>query len=216
MGRRRLFLIAVIGLAGLASRAAWCAAQEHGAPHAGPAAAHAAEGKAAHAESAPPNILSGDLGNVFWTMTIFVVLLVLLRFTAWKPILAALKAREDFIRDSLDSAKRERNEAERLLKEYTERIERARVEASAIVEEGKRDAEAVRRRVHEETKKEADDMLARAKREIGVARDDAVKQLYDRTLTLATDVAGKIVKRQLSPTDHKALLDEAIAEMAGK
>src|SRR5260221_548762 len=99
------------------------------------------------------------------------------------------------------------------LKGSTGRIERAPGDATAIVEEGRRDADVVRRRIHEDAKKEADEMIERAKREIAMARDEAVRALYERTLDLATDVAGKIVRRQINAQDHRALLDEALAEM---
>lgn len=160
-----------------------------------------------------PVLLQFDPGTAVWTIIVFLIVFGLLAKFAWKPILAALKQREDFIRDSIEGAKRERAEAERLLKEYTERIEKARVEATAIVEEGKRDAEAARRRIHDDARKEAEEMIARARREIGIARDDAVHALADRTLDLATLLAGKIMAKQLNAEDHRALLEESIAEM---
>jgi len=101
-----------------------------------------------------------------------------------------------------------------LLADYTKKIDQARGDATAIVEEGRRDAEEVRKRIHAEAKGEADAMVARAKKEIEMARDDAVKQLYDRTVQLATNVAGKIVRKELSPGDHKRLLDESLAELS--
>ncbi len=159
-------------------------------------------------------LLSFDPGTAVWSIIVFVLLLVVLKKTAWTPILNGLQAREKFINESLANARREREEAEKLLKQYTERIEQARLEATAIVEEGKRDAEAVKRRIEDDSKKAADDMLARAKKDIAVARDDAIKGLYERTLDLASDVAAKIVRKQLTPADHKALLDESLSEMA--
>lgn len=160
-----------------------------------------------------PVLLQFDPGTAVWTIIVFLIVFGLLAKFAWKPILAALKQREDFIRDSIEGAKRERAEAERLLMQYTERIEKARVEATAIVEEGKRDAEATRRRIHDDARKEAEEMIARARREIGIARDDAVHALADRTLDLATLLAGKIMAKQLNAEDHRALLEESIAEM---
>ena len=190
--------------------------QEHGAAAQDARAAGAQHGEAvagAHEEDRPP-LLSFDPGTALWSIIVFVVLLIVLSRTAWKPILSGLQQREKFINDSIASARREREEAERLLKQYTEQLEKARQEAAALVEEGKRDADAVRRRIEDEAKKAADEMIARANREIAVARDDAVKALYERTLELATGVAAKIVRRQLTPEDHRALLDESLSEMA--
>lgn len=189
-------------------------------------AMHAAESAAGEAHEAAeheagehgdadgqPSILSGDLGNVVWTLVIFITLLVVLRLAAWKPILGALQNRERFILDSLTKAKQEREEADQLLRDYTQRVEKAREEATAIVEEGRRDAEVVRRQIHEQARTEADAMIERAKREIGIARDTAVKDLYDLMADMSTDVAGRIIKRQLSPDEHRRLVQESIDEL---
>lgn len=171
-----------------------------------------AHGDAAHGGEGP-NILTGDLGNVVWTLVIFITLLIVLRMAAWKPILGALQKRERFIIDSLSKAKQDREEAERLLRDYTQQVNKAREEATAIVEEGRRDAEVVRRQIHEEARSEADAMIERAKREIGIARDTAVKDLYDLVADMSTDVAGRIIRRQLSADEHRRLVQESIDEL---
>src|SRR3989337_1749047 len=122
-----------------------------------------------------PSLFTGDLGNVFWSLVTFFAVLVVLGKFAWKPILGALQKREDFIRDSLVQAKKDREDAERRLKEYTDKLLAARSEATAIVEEGRRDAEVVRRRIEEESKAEAKAILERGKREIAIATDTAVQ-----------------------------------------
>lgn len=160
------------------------------------------------------SLFGGDFGNAFWTLLIFVLVLFVLGKFAWKPILKVLHDREAFIRESLASAKRDREEAERVLKEYTARIEQARREATAIVDEGRRDAEEVRKRIHNDARSEADALVARARKEVQIARDDAIKQLHDETVRLATDIAAKIVRKELTADDHRRLLDESLAELS--
>ena len=159
------------------------------------------------------NLFSGDLGNALWTLLIFALVLLVLGKFAWGPILKVLQTREQFIRESLESAKREREEAELVKADYTERLNKAREEATAIVDEGRRDAEEVRKRIHVEAKQEADAMVDRAGKEISLARDQAVKDLYDQTVVLATTVAGKILRKELSVGDHRVLIDESLAEI---
>ncbi len=159
------------------------------------------------------NIFAGDLGNVVWTLLIFgLVLLVLYRF-AWGPLLDTLQQREGFIRESLESAKSDRDAAEERLKEYEARLNEARTEATAIVEEGRRDAEILRHRIEEEARGETDKMIDRARREIKIARETAVKELYEVSGRLATEIAGKIVDRELDPAEHERLIRESITEM---
>ncbi|MCG8406488.1 MAG: F0F1 ATP synthase subunit B [Phycisphaerales bacterium] len=160
-----------------------------------------------------PTLLHWDFGAALWSIIVFVILLIILRIAAWKPILKGLNEREAFTRDSLAQAKKDREEAEARMKEYTLKLDQAREEATAIVEEGRRDAEEVRKRVHAEARSEADAMVARAKKEIEIARDDAVKRLHDQTIMLATSVAGKMIRREINTADHQALLDESLSEL---
>ncbi len=159
------------------------------------------------------NIFAGDVGNVFWTLVIFFLVLAVLGKYAWGPLLDSLRAREDFIRESLETAKHDRDQAETRLKEYDDKLTEARAEATAIVEEGRRDAEVARERIEEEARAEADKMVERAKREIGIAKETAVKELYTLSGTLATDIATRIVGRELKPEDHQRLIEESIGEL---
>ncbi|MEK6643099.1 MAG: F0F1 ATP synthase subunit B [Planctomycetota bacterium] len=178
-----------------------------------PAPGHAAAGSDAH-EGDKPALLQWDIGTAVWSIVVFVFLLVILRIAAWKPILQGLQQREKFIIDSIAEAKRGREQAEKLLADYSKKIDQARIEATAIVEEGRRDSEALRRKIQEDTSHDVQEMLARAQRDIKIAQEAAVKELSDRTLDLATNVAAKIIKKQVSAAEHRALLDESIAELS--
>jgi F-type H+-transporting ATPase subunit b len=156
---------------------------------------------------------AGDIGNALWTLIVFVLVILVLGKFAWGPILDALQKREDFIRESLAEAKRDRDQAEARLLEYTEKLNAARAEATAIVDEGRRDAEVVKRKIEEETRAEADKMIARAKREIGIATETAVRELYTTGARLATEVAARILGRELTAEDHERLVAESLEEI---
>ncbi|GMV96918.1 MAG: F0F1 ATP synthase subunit B [Phycisphaerae bacterium] len=162
-----------------------------------------------------PNPFTGNLGNAIWTLLIFLIVLIVLGKAAWKPMLTALQNREKFIRESLEAARRDREESERKLRAYEERLAKAREEASAIVEEGRRDAENVKRRIEEEARKNADALIERARREIGIARDSALKELYEQSAQMALTLAGSVLKRQLAPEDQQRLIAEALGELQG-
>lgn len=162
------------------------------------------------------NIFSGDLGNIVWTLVVFFLVVFVLGKFAWGPILDGLQKREDFIRDSLEQAKKDRDEAKATLARYEERLKEARGEATAIVEEGRRDAEVVRQRIEEKAQEEAEKMLARAKREISIAKETAVKDLYALSGNLATEIASKIVARELDPKDHQRLIEDALDQLTAE
>ena len=80
-------------------------------------------------EGGENNIFAGDVGNILWTLIIFGLVLFILGRYAWKPLLEILQQREDLIRNSLEEAKRDREEAKARLAEYEERLTAARAEA---------------------------------------------------------------------------------------
>lgn len=159
------------------------------------------------------SLFSGDVGNAIWTLVIFLLVLVVLGKYAWGPILDGLKKREDFIHDALAQAKGDRDAAQARLEEYEKRLATARAEASAIVEEGRRDADALRLKIEQDARAEAEKMIDRARREIGIAKETAIKELYVQSAHLATDIAGRIVARELQPKDHERLIRESLAEL---
>ena len=193
--KQRWAIAATAGLHGLASTAL-AAQAEHGGDEA--------------------NLFAGDLGNAIFTLLIFLLVLVVLARFAWNPLLKALQNREKYIRESLESARRDREESERRLREYEARIAKAHEEAMAIVEEGRRDAESVKRRIEEEARKSADALIERARREIGIARDSALKDLYEQSAQLAITMAGSVLRRQISPEDQERLIGDALSELQSR
>lgn len=161
-----------------------------------------------------PSLFTGDLGNIIWSLVTFFAVLVVLGKFAWGPILSALQKREDFIRDSLEQAKKDRAQAEAKLKEYEQRLQSAREEATGIVEEGRRDAVVLKQKIEDEAAANADALVARAKREIGIATDTAVKELYSMAGKLATDVASRVIGKELDAAEHERLIAESIEEFA--
>ncbi len=184
-------LALVVGAAWMAALPAF--AEEHGGSAGGP--------------------FEGNFGVALWTLIIFGIVVFVLGKFAWGPILGGLQAREKYIRESIEAAKRDREAAEARLKEYSDMLVGARAEATAIVEEARRDAEALKRRFQEETQAEANRTIERARREIKIAQETGVKELYVLTAQLTTQVAGKILQREIQPSDHERLIQDSIREL---
>jgi F-type H+-transporting ATPase subunit b len=170
----------------------------------------------AHGKEEEVSPFAGDLGNALFTLIIFILVLVVLAKFAWKPLLTALQNREKYIRESLEAARRDRQDYEQRLRDLEARMNKAREDASAIVEEGRRDGEQVKRRIEDEARKSADALIDRAKREIGIARDSALKDLYEQSSQLAMSMAGSVLRRQLGPEDEQRLIADALAELSAR
>lgn len=165
-------------------------------------------------EGGGAGIFGGDVGNMLWTLLTFGLTLFVLGKFAWGPLQDMLTQREELIHDSLEKAKADREAAEKRLAEYEERLAEARAEASALVEEGRRDAESTRLRLEQEAREEAEKMVERAKREIAIARETAVAELYEAAGHAATEIAGRIIGRELKAADHEQLISQALEELS--
>lgn len=156
---------------------------------------------------------AGDFGVALWTLVIFLLVVWVLGKFAWGPVLGALQGREEFIRQSLVDAKRERQEAEAHLKEVEARLTQARSEASEIVEQGHRSATQLKTEIEDSARQEADALVTRARHEIDLAREAAVKDLYSKGSDLVIELAERVVRRELSSADHERLIAEAVDEL---
>jgi F-type H+-transporting ATPase subunit b len=180
-----------------------------------PAAAQAAE-EAAHggAEGGEqPSLFAGDLGNVIWTMVIFLLLLVVLGKYTWRPMLDALNRREKFIRETIEAAQKERAEAERMMAEYRQAMARSKQEAQAILDQGRQDAEAARQRLAQQAQQESEQIIGRAKQEIQMAKQSALQDLQNVAADLSVNVASKIIQRNLTAADQQRLVEESLKQL---
>ena len=170
-------------------------------------AAHGAD--AAHEDSSKALIVPEKFVAIA-TIVVFVLLLLILTKTAWKPILAGLQAREKGIRDAIDGAEKANADAKSMLAEYQSKLASASDEARKIVEEGRKDAEALKSKIHADAQAEAGRERDRALRDIEIARQGALKDIYEQVAVVATDVAAKILKTHLDPAGHRRLVDESV------
>jgi F-type H+-transporting ATPase subunit b len=165
------------------------------------------------AEEGEVNLFAGDLGNAVWTLVIFVLVIVVLGKFAWGPLLSALQQREEFIRNSLQEAKQDREAAEARLEKYEQKLAGAGAEAAKIVETGRKEGESIKSQLEEQARSESDKMIDRAKREIELAKQSAIKELYATSSEVATEIAARILQRELSSQDHERLIRDSIDEL---
>lgn len=158
-------------------------------------------------------LLKVDPGLFLWTVITFLVLLVILWKAAWKPIIEALDARAEKVRGDIETAEKSRLETEKLLSQHKEMMDKAKDEAAKIIAEGKADAEHVKNSIVEKANGEAKDIIERAKREIVMAKDKALGELKAEVVSLSTEIAAKVIAKNLNPDDQKAFVEQALNKM---
>lgn len=160
------------------------------------------------------DLIKPDFGLVFWTTLIFLILILLLKKFAWKPILKTVKTREESIEKALNAAE----EAKEEMKKLQSRNEDLLVEARKERDEMLREARETRNSIIEEAKKsasvEGDKMIDSAKESIRNERKAAVAQIKKEVSSLSVELAEKILKEQLkSDEKQKELINKYIEDI---
>jgi F-type H+-transporting ATPase subunit b len=152
-------------------------------------------------------------GLIIWTLIIFFILLVLLRVTAWKPILSALEKREEDIRSSLEQAAKAKEDAERILEENQRNLDRAGEEVQKILREGRALAEKMRHEITEKAGEESRRIIEQSRLQIEREKQEAINQLRSEVAHLAILAAGKILDENLDEKKHKKIIDKFIDDL---
>src|SRR5262249_27637209 len=142
-------------------------------------------------------LMSLQVNLMFWTLLIFAILYFILKKFAFGPITAAVEAREKALEDAIEGAKRDREEAARLLQSHQASLDAARGEAQKLIADGRSVAEKMRGELLEQTRREQQDMLERARREIDSEKDKAVATLRREAVDLALAGASKVIEQNL-------------------
>ncbi|MEK7486422.1 MAG: F0F1 ATP synthase subunit B [Planctomycetota bacterium] len=151
-------------------------------------------------------------GLMIWTIVTFLVLLAVLKTLAWGPILTGLKNREERIRKDLERAEAAWKEAEEKAKALVERLDQAKAEALAIIEEGRADAQKLKISLLAEAETESTLVRERAKKEIELAKKQALQEIWDQTAEISTQLASKILEKELSAQAHQELVKNYLQE----
>jgi F-type H+-transporting ATPase subunit b len=158
-------------------------------------------------------MLDVNPGLILWTIITFLILLVILRKLAWKPLLGALTAREENIRTTLEETARAQDEARRLLEENRRQLAEAEAQAQRVIREGREMGEKLRAEILEKAQASSRALVDQAREEIRREKDAALGQLRSEVADLAVMAAGKIIDANLDPARHRALVDAALREL---
>ena len=168
---------------------------------------------AAETAEPSPTALGLELNLVAYSLIVFLILLAVLWRYAWTPIVQALDAREASLSQIREEAEAARSETLRLQTEYEAKLTAAADEVKALIEEARRDAQTTKAEILRSANEEAAAIKARAEQAIKLAKDEALKEIWDRATSLSVVVAGRLLPRELSHDDQRRLNDLAIHEL---
>ena len=153
------------------------------------------------------------IGTIFWTTLIFGLFFLILAKFAWRPILNAVKARDEMIKGSLESAEKAREEMLKLQSDNEAIVRKAREEREGILKE----AREVRDKLISEAKgkaaEEAEKIIEKARINIEGEKRKALSEIREQVATLSVEVASKLLVEKLSQTgEQEKLIDKYLKE----
>ena len=161
-------------------------------------------------------LLDIELGTALFTILIFLTLLVILRFTAWKPIMQGLKSREAAIRDAIEAAAKAKSDAEKTTRDLEAKMAEAQKMAAGQLAQAKADAQKVADTIRGQAETESAALKDRTLREIEAAKQQAVSEINSHAAELGTAIARRILQRQVTVDDQQKLVEQSLVEMAKK
>jgi F-type H+-transporting ATPase subunit b len=158
-------------------------------------------------------LVKPGIGLMIWTLLVFGLTMLLLARLAFPRISAALDKRQQAIEESIDSAERTREEADRILAEYRQRLLEARAQADEIVQRARQVGEAHEREAKEHAGELAAETAQRAQRDIEAATRKALQELRQEVADLTIMATEKVTRKTLDGADQKRLVQEALHEL---
>lgn len=154
------------------------------------------------------------VGLIFWTTIVFLLLVGILGKYAWKPILGAIKTREEGIEKALASAESALNDMRELKANNEKILAEARNERDALIKEAREAKDAIINEAKSKAQKDADRIMTAAREQIVNEKNAAVAELKNQVATLSIEIAEKILRSELSSDEkQKALVSNLMKDV---
>jgi F-type H+-transporting ATPase subunit b len=124
-----------------------------------------------------------------------------------------LNDREELIRSSLEDAEKAKEKLEKLNAEGEAIINQARSEAQSILSEGKAAAAKLKDETLDVAKEQAKQIASEAEKQINIEKDKAIAEIKSEVVNLSMSIAEKLINKNISPEDNKALIDESLSSV---
>jgi F-type H+-transporting ATPase subunit b len=167
-------------------------------------------------DEGPKGIFYGGIELAIWTVVVFLILLFILGYFFWPMMLHGLEKREQAIAQAMEEARKARLEAEHVRTDLEKRMNRAGEEIRQMMDQARQNAQQAADELLARTRAELQTDRERLHREVQMAKDQALSDIFTQAGQLATVISAKTIRRHLSDEDHRRLVDEALAELKNR
>jgi F-type H+-transporting ATPase subunit b len=158
-------------------------------------------------------LVQPGVGLMIWTLIAFGVTLYVLRRYVFPRIQEQLDKRQRAIEETIDTAERTKQEADKLLSEYRQRLQEARQQAEDIVVRARRAAEQYQEEVTQSASTKQQEMLEQARRDIDTETRLALERIRKEVADLTVIATEKVTRKTLTAEDHQRLIQDALREV---
>lgn len=144
------------------------------------------------------DLVTPGIGLMFWATFTFLLLLILLRKFAWKPILSMVKEREKSIEEALSAAQKAKEQMETLTANNEKIIIEARIERDQMLKEAREIKDKIIGEAADAAKEEGRKLLEQARQNIELEKTAAIVEIKNQVANLSVEIAEKILKKELS------------------
>ena len=141
----------------------------------------------------------------------FVFFLFLVRGAFNAIIFPPMRERRERIRAEFERIEQEKGEVQKIRQEYEAHLKKLDAESRQRIQDAVAEGQRVAGEIRETARKEAQEMITRAREEIKIERDKAQTMIRNEVADLAVDIAGKLLREELSPEKHRKLVDDFLA-----
>ena len=158
------------------------------------------------------DLVTPDVGLLFWTLVSFTILYLILRKFAWGPILGAVKEREESIKAALDAADNAKKEMENLKADNEKILNEAKIERETMLKEAREMKSKLISDAEDEAKIKAKKMVEAAKTAIQNEKNSAMNELKNAVVDLSVGIAEKLISEELADKDKQLKMIEEILD----
>ena len=159
------------------------------------------------------DLVTPDIGLIFWTTVSFVILYFILAKFAWKPILGAVNEREKSIKDALSAAEKAKDEMENLKSDNEKILNEAKLQRELLLKEAREIKSKIISDAENEATEKANKLIESAKTAIENEKSAAMKELKHTVVDLSLNIAEKLLSKEL---ENKEKQLENIQEILDK
>ena len=152
-------------------------------------------------------------GLYIWSLVIFLLVLLILKMYAWKPLLDFLDQREKEISDSLAMAESAKADLEKVKEESEKILNEAKNQGKSIVSDSKQKAEDSANKILNDAQAKSDEFVLDAKKKIDVEKKKAIKEIKEEVVGLSLDLASQVLQRNVKDEDNKKFVDSSLKVM---